>query len=94
MKTPTLYRKYPRKNKYVYIYIRKPIYGDYVGIREKYIWKAKRENKKLKIETPRGVCIISPTKFLKGATRIEKVFKIPDRPMILYCNTLHYDRVN
>lgn len=77
---------------YISINIRQPIYGTYVGIREKYIWQAKREHKKLRITIPQGEVIISPEAYLKGATRIEKVFLIPDKPMILYCNTLHLDK--
>lgn len=80
------------KTSHVYVHIRKPIYGDYVGIREKYIWKAKREGKKLKIRIPQGTAIVSPSKFLRGAKRIEKVFKIPDKPMVLYCNHVHVDK--
>jgi hypothetical protein len=81
-------------DKYIYINIRKPIYGTYVGIREKYLWKAKREKKLLKIEIPQGVCIISPDKFLKGSRRIEKVFKIPTKPMVLYCRELTLTKQN
>ena len=84
-----------RMSKYINVpYIRKPIYGTYVGVRDKYIFKAKREHKKLRITIPQGEVIISPEKFLRGATRIEKVFKIPTHPMVLYCNTLHLDKHN
>ena len=79
-------------SKYINVNIKKPIYGTYVGIRDKYIWQAKRERKLLRITIPQGTEIISPAKFLKGATRIEKVFLIPDKPMVLYCNHIHRDR--
>jgi hypothetical protein len=79
-------------SKYVYINIHRPIYGSYVGIREKYIWQAKREGKKLFIRIPQGTAIVSPEKFLRGATRIEKVFLQPDNPMVLYCNTVYVDK--
>ena len=81
----------PMKN-FVYVDIKKPIYGSYVGIRDKYIFRAKREKKKLFIRIPQGTCTISPEKFLKGAQRIEKVFLIPDKPMVLYANTIHVDK--
>jgi len=79
-------------SKYITVNILKPIYGTYVGIRDKYIFKAKREKKDLFIRIPQGTCTISPAKFLRGATRIEKVFLIPDKPMVLYCNTIHVDK--
>lgn len=86
------------KNKYVYIFIRKPIWsGDgvaEVGIRDKYIWKAKREHKKLKIECPQGFKIVSPEAFLKSARRVEKVFRFPDRPMVLYHYKVYFDSMN
>jgi hypothetical protein len=78
-------------SKYIYVDIKKPIYGNYVGIRDKYIWKAKREGKKLHIRIPQGSCTMSPDKFLKGAKRIEKVFLIPDKPMVLYANNIQLD---
>ena len=79
-------------SKYVNINILKPIYGQYVGIRDKYIFKAKREHKKLRITIPQGEVIISPEAYLRGATRIEKVFLIKDKPMVLFCQTLHLDK--
>jgi len=78
---------------YIYVNIKKPIYDNYVGIRETYIWKAKRQGKLLKITTPHGTTIISPTKYLDGADRIEKVFLRPDEPMILYCKNLKPDKI-
>jgi len=77
---------------YINVDIKKPIYGNYVGVRELYIWKAKREHKMLRITTPNGTTTISPTRYLEGATRIEKVFLIPDRPMVLYCKLLTPDK--
>jgi hypothetical protein len=73
---------------FVTVEIKKPIYANYVGVREKYIWQAKREHKDLRITTPNGTTIISPTKYLQGADRIEKEFLIPGKPMVLYCKNL------
>ena len=72
--------------------ILKPIYGNYVGIREKYIRQAQKYHKDLQITTPNGVTTISPTRFLQGAERIEKVFLIPEHPMVLYCKNLVPDK--
>ena len=73
------------------ITIRQPIYGNYVGIREKYIRQAQKYHKDLRITTPLGVTTISPSKFLQGADRIEKEFLIPGVPMVLYCKNLTPD---
>lgn len=72
--------------RYIDITIKKPIYANYCGIREKYIWQAKRQKKLLRITTPNGTGTISPDKFLEGAQRIEKVFLIENTPMVLYAN--------
>ena len=83
----------PQKSKnFIYVNIKKPIYGNYVGVRETYIWKAKREHKLLRITTPKGTTTISPNKYLEGADRIEKVFLIPDKPMVLYFKNLVPDK--
>jgi len=78
--------------KYITIEIRQPIYGNYVGIRDKFIFQAKRSGRELKIITPLGTTTISPTKYMKGADRIEKVFLDPSRPMVLYCKSLVPDK--
>ena len=74
--------------KYVDVSIKKPIYDNYVGIRDKYIWQAKKYKALLRITTPHGTTIISPDKYLQGADRIEKVFLRPDQPMVLYCKNV------
>ena len=76
---------------YITINIKKPIYGNYVGVREKYIRQAQKYHKDLRIITPNGIGTVSPTKFLQGAERIEKVFLIPDSAMVLYCNHVRVD---
>ena len=77
---------------YISVEIKKPIYANYVGIREKYIRMAQKYHEDLRITTPNGVTTISPTRYLQGADRIEKVFLIPDRPMVLYCKNLVPDK--
>ena len=76
----------------VNVTIVKPIYANYCGIRDKYIFQAKKYHKDLRITTPLGVTTISPTKFMQGADRIEKEFSIPGVPMILYCKNLVPDK--
>ena len=77
---------------YITIEIKKPIYANYVGVREKYILQAKKYHKDLRIITPNGTGTVSPSKFLNGAERIEKVYLIPDQPMVLYCNHVKIDK--
>jgi hypothetical protein len=78
---------------YIVVNIRKPIFANYCGIRELYIRQAQKYHKDLKVITPNGIGIVSPTKFLQGAERIEKVFLIPDRPMVLYANHVKVDPI-
>lgn len=70
------------------IYIRKPLYetdeGDFVYIRVERLNEAIAHKELLEVETPRTVARIDPYKWKKEGKRMEKVFKIPNRPMILY----------
>ena len=77
---------------YINVEIKKPIYANYCGIRDKYIFQAKKYHKDLRITTPLGVTTISPTKFMQGADRIEKEFLIPGVPMVLYARNLVPDK--
>lgn len=77
----------------IYVNIKKPIYANYVGIRDKYIYQALREHKQLRIETPNGTTTISPKEILKKGDIIEKEFLIPGHPMKLYCMNLKLDKV-
>lgn len=73
---------------YVDVDIKKPVYGNFVYIRDKYIKTAIREDKYLRITVPSGVGIISPQKWMKDAKRHEQIFKLPTVPMILWGNTV------
>lgn len=66
--------------------MRKPFGGNsnLYAIRDVFIYKAKRLGKLLKIVTPLGTTIMSPTKFLDGAERIEMYYANPNVPMTLY----------
>jgi hypothetical protein len=75
--------------KFLVVPLNKPIYGtSNYAIREKYIEIAKNYHKALLIRTPNGQEIIDPAVYKKEATKIEKEFKIPGCPMILYQRTL------
>ena len=71
---------------YINVYIQKPVYSSFVYVRDKYLKQAKREGKHLKISCPIASCIVSPDEWLKDAQKIEKVFLMKDRPMILFGN--------
>lgn len=76
-------------DKYINVYIQKPVYGTFCYVRDKYLKQAKRENKHLKISCPNASCIVSATEWLSDAKRMEKVFLQPDNPMILYGNDIN-----
>jgi hypothetical protein len=65
------------------VHIEKPIYGNFVFIRDMYIKQAQRAHDKLHIRTPKGEIVCTPEEWLKGAKKMEKRFKYPE-PMILF----------
>lgn len=68
----------------VIIEMEKPVFGSKYYIRDKYIDIAKKRKLKLVLKTPDGIATYTPKEWLKGADRMEKVFKIPECPMILW----------
>lgn len=60
-----------------------PIAGVFY-IRDKWLDKAKRFNKKIVLEYEGQIYITSYKEWMKGAKKMEKVFLIPDRPMLLW----------
>ncbi len=68
------------------IKIRKPIYGNYCSIREKYLLEAKRNNEPIVLTLPNGTCTVDPKWWMKTGTLIEKEFKIPGVPMRMWAN--------
>ena len=66
--------------------INKPIYSTYIAIRDKYLNKAIKYKTQCRVEIPQGVYIVDPKKWIKTGRKKEKVFLIPDRPMILWEN--------
>ena len=71
---------------FIEITIRKPLGDGFCFIRDKYIKDASRTGKMLKIKLPDGEAVVSADTWMSGAKKVEKVFKIPSRPMVLYGN--------
>ena len=74
--------------KLITVDIRKPIYHDTVYINSNTIDRAIRDGAKLEIKIPSGSKIVDPVEWKKNGKVMSKVFKYPDRPMILYGNSL------
>jgi hypothetical protein len=74
------------KNQFEDIEIRKPLYDNFVYIRDKIIFDAIRNHRVLRITIPQGTAIVNPENWLRTGKRMEKVFKIPDKPMVLIGN--------
>jgi len=85
---------YKITDNYIEITIFKPLYGNFCYIRDSYIRESKRTGKKLKIKLPNGTGIMSADEWMDGAKRIEKVFKIPEKPMVLYGNDVIFKEDN
>lgn len=62
----------------------KPFYGTVVAIRDKILLEAIKKKKFLLVECENGQEVVDPKTWIKEGKRIEKVFKIPERPMVLY----------
>lgn len=78
-------------DRFVDINIRKPVYGNFCYIRDKYIKQAKVQRKWLRITTPNGIGYCSPDWWQGTGKRLAKEFKIPGSPMILYGNHVPID---
>lgn len=68
------------------VFIKKPIHGNFVFIRDKYLNKAESACEKLRIRTPKGERICTPAEWKRNAKYMEKVFLRPDEPMKLWGN--------
>lgn len=75
---------------YIEIEFSKPLFeyeGRYfIYLRDKYLREARRTGKLLSIKTPQGVGFYTYEEWMKGAKRMEQVFKFPDRPLKLIGN--------
>jgi hypothetical protein len=76
-----------RKGGFVFVDIRKPLFDNFVYIRyDTIIRQAIERGAKLKIRIPEGVGIHDPKEWMKTGKRMDKVFKRPDEPMVLWGN--------
>jgi hypothetical protein len=70
----------------VEVFVKKPLYDNFVFIRDIYINEAERSNQKLRIRIPRGERVCTPGEWKRGAKYMEKVFLRPGEPMKLWGN--------
>ena len=70
----------------VTVVIEKPLYDNYVNIRDIYLKQAAREGIPLRIVIPQGEALVDPREWVATGKRVEQVFKIPNKPMVLYGN--------
>lgn len=70
----------------VTVTINKPLYGTFVNIRDIYIKQAIRERVPLRIVIPQGEALVDPKEWIKTGKRVEQVFRIANKPMVLYGN--------
>ena len=68
----------------VIVNIKKPIYGNYVYIRDIYVDMAINRHTGLEIIIPAGRAVVDPAKWKAEGKVMKKVFNYVDRPMILY----------
>ena len=68
--------------------IKKPIYGSCIALNAKLINEAIMARVKLRVICPTAIETFDPQEFKNTAQRIEKVFRIPTQPMILYQKTI------
>lgn len=66
------------------VVIKKPLYGTYVYIRDKYVDMAIKHRTMLRISIPQGTALVDPKEWKKNGKRMEKVFRNPNEPMVLY----------
>jgi len=71
------------------INIRKPLYDNFVNIRESLINEAIKNNTKLEITIPQGTAIHDPIIWKQTGKRVEQVFKFPETPMVMYGNRVN-----
>jgi len=68
------------------VIIYKPLYDNYITIRESIVRRAIKNHRLLKITIPQGTAIVHPEDWLRTGKKMEKIFKIPDKPMVLIGN--------
>lgn len=70
--------------KLITVDILKPLYGNFVYIREEIINRAIRQGAMLEVKIPKGKAIVDPSNWKKNGKRMERVFKRPNEPMVLW----------
>ena len=70
--------------RYWIVFIQKPVYAHCVAINEKILNEAIKAQKILVVQTPGAEEVITPQEWKKKGLRFEKVFMIPDKPMVLW----------
>ena len=66
--------------------LKKPIYGSYYGIWDKWLDIAKKRGLKLVVKTKDGTATFkSAREYLKKSKRTDRFYKNPDEPMIFFC---------
>ena len=70
------------------VFIKKPIYNNFVYVRDLYLKQAEYTGEKLHIKTPKGELVCTPEEWKKGAKYMEKVFKYAGEPMKLWGNNV------
>ena len=70
----------------IIVEIKKPLYQNFAYIRDKYLYEAIERGVNVEIRIPQGTAVVDPKKWIKTGKRMEKVFLLPDNPMILWGN--------
>ncbi len=73
------------------IIIRKPLYGTKVYIRDKELYEAIDRGQMVRVIIPQGSALVDPREWIETGHRMEKVFNIPNKPMVLYGNNVPLD---
>lgn len=68
--------------------IKKPLFDNFVYIRESLLNKAILRNERIEVIIPAGSALIDPKIWKQTGKRMEKVFLRPDEPMVLFGNYL------
>lgn len=66
--------------------IHKPLYDNFVNIRDSYLKTAIRQGKLLRVTIPQGTAVVDPKEWVTTGKKVKQVFLRPDEPMVLYGN--------
>jgi len=68
--------------------IKKPLFGSKVYIRDKYLNQAHRQKTQVCVSCKGEKYIVDPKEWIHTGDKMEKVFLIPEKPMVLWGNFL------